>query len=173
MEAEVQLRAARASRFTLCCASDEWSPRPGFPPTRARQTRTSPRFDVSPDNRWMAQVARNVTDLEEGFFRGKRYLILDRDTKYSSVGDRQHEPAGRRGTRPRGARHRVYDPHQPPGAAQHRDRDRTRERLPPSVRDRRLHRARGSRAHADPPTTQRRCYARNRDAELAVEGCIR
>jgi hypothetical protein len=36
-----------------------------------------------PDNRWMAQVARNVTDLEEAFSRGKRDLILDRDTKYS------------------------------------------------------------------------------------------
>jgi len=31
----------------------------------------------------MAQVARNVTDVEESFLCGKRYLILDRDTKYS------------------------------------------------------------------------------------------
>jgi putative transposase len=31
----------------------------------------------------MTQVARNVTDVEEGFLRGTRYLILDRDTKYS------------------------------------------------------------------------------------------
>jgi len=37
-----------------------------------------------PDNRWMSQVARNVTDTENGFLRGKRYLILDRDTKYSA-----------------------------------------------------------------------------------------
>ncbi len=36
-----------------------------------------------PDNRWMKQIARNVTDAEEGFLRGTRYLILDRDTKYS------------------------------------------------------------------------------------------
>ena len=35
-----------------------------------------------PDSRWMTQMARNVTDLKEGFLRGKRYLILDRDTKY-------------------------------------------------------------------------------------------
>lgn len=35
-----------------------------------------------PDSRWMTQIARNVTDLNEGFLRGKRYLILDRDTKY-------------------------------------------------------------------------------------------
>jgi transposase InsO family protein len=37
-----------------------------------------------PDNRWMTQIARNVTDAENGFLRGKRYLILDRDTKYSA-----------------------------------------------------------------------------------------
>jgi transposase InsO family protein len=37
-----------------------------------------------PDNRWMSQVARNVTDAEIGLLRGKRYLILDRDTKYSA-----------------------------------------------------------------------------------------
>jgi len=32
----------------------------------------------------MGQVARNVTDAENGFLRRKRYLILDRDTKYSA-----------------------------------------------------------------------------------------
>ena len=36
-----------------------------------------------PDNRWMTQIARNVTDVSEGFLRDKQYLILDRDTKYS------------------------------------------------------------------------------------------
>jgi putative transposase len=36
-----------------------------------------------PDNRWMAQIARNVTDIENSMLRGKRYLILDRDTKYT------------------------------------------------------------------------------------------
>jgi putative transposase len=30
----------------------------------------------------MTQIARNLTDLNDGFLRGKRYLILDRDTKY-------------------------------------------------------------------------------------------
>ena len=29
------------------------------------------------------QVAPNLTDVDTGFLRGKRYLILDRDTKYS------------------------------------------------------------------------------------------
>lgn len=28
---------------------------------------------------WMAQIARNVTDEVDGFFKGKRYLIRDRD----------------------------------------------------------------------------------------------
>jgi len=36
-----------------------------------------------PDNRWMTQIARNVTDDDDGFLRGTQYLILDRDTKYS------------------------------------------------------------------------------------------
>jgi transposase InsO family protein len=36
-----------------------------------------------PDNRWMAQIARNVTDVEDGFLRGTRHLILDRDRKYT------------------------------------------------------------------------------------------
>jgi putative transposase len=28
-----------------------------------------------PDSRWMTQIARNLTDLNDGFLRGKRYLI--------------------------------------------------------------------------------------------------
>ena len=40
---------------------------------------------TNPDNPWMMQVARNLTDVDTGFLRGKRYLILDRDTKYSDA----------------------------------------------------------------------------------------
>jgi putative transposase len=36
-----------------------------------------------PDNSWIMQIARNITDADDGFLRGKRYLILDRDAKYS------------------------------------------------------------------------------------------
>jgi putative transposase len=36
-----------------------------------------------PDSSWMAQIARNITDVNEGFLRGGRYLILDRDAKYT------------------------------------------------------------------------------------------
>ena len=32
---------------------------------------------------WMAQIARNVTDEVDGFFKGKRYLIHDRDPLYT------------------------------------------------------------------------------------------
>jgi Integrase core domain/Thiolase, N-terminal domain len=38
-----------------------------------------------PDNLWMTQIARNVTGLNEGFLNGKRYLLLDRDAKYSDA----------------------------------------------------------------------------------------
>jgi putative transposase len=38
-----------------------------------------------PDNTWMMQIARNITDVDDGFLRGKRYLILDRDSKYSDA----------------------------------------------------------------------------------------
>jgi putative transposase len=38
---------------------------------------------VHPNNLWMTQMARNITDVDDGFLRGKRYLILDRDAKYS------------------------------------------------------------------------------------------
>jgi hypothetical protein len=31
----------------------------------------------------MAQIARNLTDEVDGFFRGKRYLIHDRDPLYT------------------------------------------------------------------------------------------
>ena len=36
-----------------------------------------------PDESWVRQVARNETDSEAGALGGKRYLILDRHTKYS------------------------------------------------------------------------------------------
>jgi transposase InsO family protein len=35
-----------------------------------------------PDEVWMLQTGRNVTDAEEGFLHGKRYLLMDRDAKF-------------------------------------------------------------------------------------------
>jgi transposase InsO family protein len=38
---------------------------------------------TNPTSAWMEQIARNLTDCEEGFLNGKRFLIIDRDAKYS------------------------------------------------------------------------------------------
>jgi putative transposase len=40
---------------------------------------------VNPAEAWMKQIARNLTDVEDGFLNGKRYLIMDRDTKFSDA----------------------------------------------------------------------------------------
>ncbi|HJN09786.1 MAG TPA: integrase core domain-containing protein [Pirellulaceae bacterium] len=37
---------------------------------------------VSPNEVWMKQIARNLTDCEDGFLNGKRYLLMDRDGKF-------------------------------------------------------------------------------------------
>ncbi len=39
---------------------------------------------LQPDGKYMQQVARIVTDCEDGFLKGKRYLIHDRDPLYRS-----------------------------------------------------------------------------------------
>src|ERR1700687_6140818 len=36
-----------------------------------------------PDESWMLQIGRNVTDAHSGALHAKRYMIIDRDTKYS------------------------------------------------------------------------------------------
>jgi putative transposase len=38
---------------------------------------------TKPDEAWMLQVGRNLVDAESGAMRGKGYLILDRDAKYT------------------------------------------------------------------------------------------
>jgi hypothetical protein len=40
---------------------------------------------TNPTSAWMAQIARNLTDCEDGFLTGKRFLVIDRDTIFSSV----------------------------------------------------------------------------------------
>ena len=37
----------------------------------------------NPGGEWMKQMARNLIDADDGFLRGKRYLILDRDPLYT------------------------------------------------------------------------------------------
>lgn len=39
---------------------------------------------ASPNEPWMKQVAMNLTDYE-GILRGKQYLVIDRDTKFSAT----------------------------------------------------------------------------------------
>jgi putative transposase len=37
----------------------------------------------NPTGPWIRQVARNLVDCEDGFLNGKRYLIMDRDSKFT------------------------------------------------------------------------------------------
>ena len=36
----------------------------------------------NPNERWMKQIGRNLTDTEDGFLLGKRFVLMDRDTKF-------------------------------------------------------------------------------------------
>ena len=38
---------------------------------------------ANPDELWMLQMARNLSDAEDGFLRRKKFLMLDRDAKFS------------------------------------------------------------------------------------------
>ena len=40
---------------------------------------------TSPDERWMKQVARNLTASGDGFLAGTRYVLMDRDAKFSAA----------------------------------------------------------------------------------------
>ena len=39
---------------------------------------------ANPDDAWMRQIARNLTDAEDGFLKGKQHVLMDRDTKFST-----------------------------------------------------------------------------------------
>jgi putative transposase len=41
--------------------------------------------NANPDEPWMLQAARNLSDAEDGFLRGKKYLLMDRDAKFSEA----------------------------------------------------------------------------------------
>jgi hypothetical protein len=38
---------------------------------------------TSPEEAWMKQIARNLTAADNGFLQGKRYVLMDRDSKFS------------------------------------------------------------------------------------------
>jgi transposase InsO family protein len=40
---------------------------------------------TSPDDKWMKQVARNLTDSDDGLLAGTRYVLMDRDAKFSAA----------------------------------------------------------------------------------------
>ena len=48
----------------------------------------------SPSSEWMKQIARNLTDCEDGFLLGVRYLILDRDPLYTGAFRRMLKGSG-------------------------------------------------------------------------------
>ena len=49
---------------------------------------------TNPDEAFMAQVARNLTDHLDGFLRRKRHLIIDRDAKFTAQFKRILKDAG-------------------------------------------------------------------------------
>ncbi len=40
---------------------------------------------TSPDSTWIRQMARNLTDSQEGFLRNSTHILMDRDTKFSPL----------------------------------------------------------------------------------------
>lgn len=48
----------------------------------------------SPDGQWVAQLGRNLTDLDDGFLLGSRYLIHDRDPLFTKAFEVTLESAG-------------------------------------------------------------------------------
>ncbi len=42
-------------------------------------------YTVSPDDAWMKQIAKNLTDAEDGFLKGMTHVLMDRDTKFSAA----------------------------------------------------------------------------------------
>ncbi|MCP3917782.1 MAG: hypothetical protein GY711_19735 [bacterium] len=49
---------------------------------------------TNPDGDYMAQIARNLTDVVDGFLRNDRFLICDRDTKFTAQFKRILKDAG-------------------------------------------------------------------------------
>ena len=49
---------------------------------------------AKPGEAWMLQIGRSLVDCESGALRGKRFLIIDRDTKYTEQFRRLVREAG-------------------------------------------------------------------------------
>ena len=64
-------------------------------PLGCKAEMSSPCPALSPQGLWMAQIARNLLDAEDGFLLGKRHLLLDRDPLYTTDFRAALERAGR------------------------------------------------------------------------------
>ena len=51
-------------------------------------------FTTNPHGQWMQQLARNLTDCNDGFLLGKHYLIMDRETKFTEAFRRRLKESG-------------------------------------------------------------------------------
>ncbi|TNF91454.1 MAG: hypothetical protein EP297_15930, partial [Gammaproteobacteria bacterium] len=51
---------------------------------RAKETHIA-EITTTPNGAFMQQMARNLTDVDNGFLENSRYLIMDRDTKYTDA----------------------------------------------------------------------------------------
>jgi len=51
---------------------------------------------ISPNEAWIKQIGRNMTDPFDGFLLGTRYLLMDRDTKYCKAFREMLEQEGTR-----------------------------------------------------------------------------
>src|SRR5688572_22548957 len=51
----------------------------------SRQYLEGPGRTENPHDLWMMQVARNLSDASDGFLGGKKYVLMDRDTKFSET----------------------------------------------------------------------------------------
>jgi len=49
---------------------------------------------ANPNEAWMKHVAKEVTNLDTGFLRGKNILLLDRDTKFTASFHQKLKDAG-------------------------------------------------------------------------------
>ncbi len=86
----------------------------------------------------MLQVARNLTDAEEGFLRGEKHLLMDRDAKFSEAFRVILEQAGVKAVRlpPRSPNLNPHLDWFPPGCCRQRSRhsvdsnDRREAQLP-------------------------------------------
>ena len=76
---------SKRTSIKLCSPQRHFNLRKIGPRVRAWHRTRSPRSFRDPNGEWMKQVARNLTDMWDGFLLGKRYLIHDRDPLFTEA----------------------------------------------------------------------------------------